>query len=307
MTDAPAVDVVIPVHNEQLDLATQRPAALRPPEAALPVHVPDHDRGQRQRPTRRSAIAEPARAPSIPEVRAVRLEQKGRGRALREVVVGQRRRRRRLHGRRPLDRPRRRCCRCVAPLLSGHSDVAIGTRLAPGLPRSSADRSASSSRAATTCCCATRSALRLQRRAVRLQGDPRATSPRALLPAGGGRGAGSSTPSCSCSPSATACASTRCPSTGSTTRARPWTSSTPRARTSRASGAWRGGSAPGPSPWPRCATARRPSRPAGRPTACSGSLRDSSSSAWPARWPTRACTGRCEPGCPPSGPTGWPC
>ena len=43
---------------------------------------------------------------------------------------------------------------------------------------------------------------------------------------------GSSTPSCWCSPSGRGCASTRFRSTGSTTRARPWTSSTRRARTS---------------------------------------------------------------------------
>ena len=44
----------------------------------------------------------------------------------------------------------------VAPLLSGHSDVAIGTRLARRVTRGRAARSASSSRAPTTCSCARR-------------------------------------------------------------------------------------------------------------------------------------------------------
>ena len=38
----------------------------------------------------------------------------------------------------------------VAPLLSGHSDVAIGTRLSRGVPGGARARSASSSPAATT-------------------------------------------------------------------------------------------------------------------------------------------------------------
>ena len=57
---------------------------------------------------------------------------------------------------------------------------------------------------------------RFSRRAVRLQGGARRRAPRACCRWSRTR-AGSSTPSCWCSPSATACASTRCPSTGSTT------------------------------------------------------------------------------------------
>ena len=42
----------------------------------------------------------------------------------------------------------------VAPLLSGHSDVAIGTRLARGRPRRARAQARAASRAATTCSCA---------------------------------------------------------------------------------------------------------------------------------------------------------
>jgi len=66
----------------------------------------------------------------------------------------------------------------VAPLLSGHSDLAIGTRLATARA-SCAGRSANSSRAATTTS-STRRCGRAQRCAVRLQGGP-ARRPRRLL------------------------------------------------------------------------------------------------------------------------------
>ncbi len=66
----------------------------------------------------------------------------------------------------------------VAPLLSGHSDVAIGTA-SPAARGSCAARSASSSRAATTCSCARPLRRAVLRRAVRLQGDPRRPRPRA--------------------------------------------------------------------------------------------------------------------------------
>ena len=120
----------------------------------------------------------------------------------------------------------------VAPLISGHSDLAIGTRLGrrsrvvrgakreiisrcynlilkSTLPADSPMPSAGSRRFAPTSrsgCC------------------PTSPTP-----------AGSSTPSCWCSPSAADCASTRCRSTGSTTRTAASTSSPPPPPTSRVS------------------------------------------------------------------------
>ena len=116
----------------------------------------------------------------------------------------------------------------VAPLLSGHSDVAIGTRLAPGRGWS-AGPSARSSRAATTCCCAPPSAPSSPTRSA---GSRRCAPTRPGSCCRWSRtGAGSSTPSCWCSPSGPGCASTRCRWTGSTTRTRGSTSSTPRSAT----------------------------------------------------------------------------
>ena len=62
-------------------------------------------------------------------MRAVRIEQPGRGGALRSVWAGSHGRGLRLHGRGPVHRPERVAAAGRA-LLSGHSEVAIGTRLA---------------------------------------------------------------------------------------------------------------------------------------------------------------------------------
>ena len=123
------LDVVIPVYNEETDL----PGCVRRLHAhmtrGLPVHVPDHDRGQRQH--RPHARGGHELAHDLPRVRVVHLPQKGRGRALAavwstsdapvlaymDVDLSTD-----LGGLLPL----------VAPLISGHSDVAIGTRLARG-------------------------------------------------------------------------------------------------------------------------------------------------------------------------------
>ena len=98
----------------------------------------------------------------------------------------------------------------VAPLLSGHSDLAIGTRLARG-SRGRARRQARDHLPLLQPAAARRrSAARVLRRPVRLQGDPRRPA-RASCCRWSRTPAGSSTPSCSCSPSAPGCASTRCP------------------------------------------------------------------------------------------------
>ena len=182
----------------------------------------------------------------------------------------------------------------VAPLISGHSDVAIGSRLS------------ASSRVVR----GPEARIRL----AQLQFDPpQACSVRAsrMRSAGSRRSAptwrssccrwsptpvGSSTPNCWSSPNGPGCASTRCPSTGSTTPTRGSTCCTPRSRTSRAAGGSAG-------PWPparcRCANCR-PASAASRwcpafPTAWSVSWCGSGSSAWQARWPTRCCTWCCIP------------
>jgi putative flippase GtrA len=126
---APVVDVVIPVYNE----ARQLEQSVRTVRAYLDERFPF---------TARVTIADNAShdgtweiaarlAAQIPGVRAVRLEQKGRGRALKaawnasdaavlaymDVDLATD-----LDAFLPL----------VAPLVSGHSDIAIGSRLAPG-------------------------------------------------------------------------------------------------------------------------------------------------------------------------------
>ncbi len=119
----------------------------------------------------------------------------------------------------------------VAPLLSGHSDLAIGTRLARGarVVRGPAPRG---HLAQLQPAAAGHAGRRVQRRPVRVQGHPRATRPARCCRCPRTPG-GSSTPSCWSWPSGPGCASTRCRSTGSTTPTRGSTSSPP--------------------PWPTCA------------------------------------------------------
>jgi putative flippase GtrA len=125
---APAVDVVVPVYNEEADLGP----SVRRLHAYLSTTFPF---------TWRITIADnastdatPAVAMSLAEelagVRVVRLEEKGRGRALRAVwsasdanVLA--------YMDVDLSTDLDALLPLVAPLLSGHSDVAIGSRLAP--------------------------------------------------------------------------------------------------------------------------------------------------------------------------------
>ena len=123
-----AVDIVVPVHNEAADLAA----------SVQRLHTVVHD----QLPfSCRITIADNASTDATPEiaraladrledVRFVRLPQKGRGRALRSVWASS-----------PgavlaymdvdLSTDLAALLPLLAPLLSGHSDVAIGTRLSP--------------------------------------------------------------------------------------------------------------------------------------------------------------------------------
>src|SRR6185436_11465992 len=125
----PDVEIVVPVHNEERGLAVSIRRLHRVLSAELPF-------------TWRLTIADNASTDATPavaaalttelvSVRRLRLEEKGRGRALRAawsasdaVVV--------CYMDVDLSTDLRALLPLVAPLLSGHSDLAIGTRLAHG-------------------------------------------------------------------------------------------------------------------------------------------------------------------------------
>ncbi|MEU9862000.1 bifunctional glycosyltransferase family 2/GtrA family protein [Streptomyces sp. NPDC047971] len=123
----PVLDVVIPVYNEEKDL---EPCVLRLHDHlsrtfpyGFRVTVADNAS------TDRTPEVAAALAATLPEVRSVRLEEKGRGRALRTVWS---------HSDAPvlaymdvdLSTDLNALLPLVAPLISGHSDLAIGSRLA---------------------------------------------------------------------------------------------------------------------------------------------------------------------------------
>ncbi len=185
----PQVEVVVPVYNEEAVLARSIGRLHRLLSGDFPfswrIVIADN--------ASTDATPRIAAAPGPPAARGpvLRLEEKGRGRALRtawsasdaEVVC---------YMDVDLSTDLRALLPLVAPLLSGHSDVSIGTRLARG-SRWSAGPSASSSRAPTTTCCA--------RRCAPASATPSAASrpSRAALPSCCPRSAtraGSSTPSC---------------------------------------------------------------------------------------------------------------
>ena len=122
---APLLDVVIPVHNEEVQLAASVRRVVAELETlpwTFQITIADNAS------TDQTPMIAHRLAREIPEVTAVHLEQKGRGRALKEVwtvsssavlvymdvdlSTG-------LDALMPL----------VAPLISGHSDLAIGSRL----------------------------------------------------------------------------------------------------------------------------------------------------------------------------------
>jgi putative flippase GtrA len=128
-TAAPAVDVVVPVHNEEADLepsVRRLRAYLRdrfPVTARITIVDNASTDGTR-------AIAE-ALERELPDVRAVHLPAKGRGGALARawldsdaLVLA--------YTDVDLSTDLDALLPLVAPLLSGHSDLAIGSRLAPG-------------------------------------------------------------------------------------------------------------------------------------------------------------------------------
>ena len=148
------------------------------------------------------ALARAPRRTSCREVRVLHLERKGRGRALRAAWGASERRRGRLHGRRPLDRPRRACetlarARCSRAAATSRS--ARGSRPAPQVTRSLAARAdlahlqPAAARWRCTSASPTPSAASRPRRSAVIAGAARG-GPRTR--------SGSSTPSCCTSPSA---------------------------------------------------------------------------------------------------------
>ncbi|MFJ1843189.1 glycosyltransferase [Streptomyces sp. NPDC088146] len=124
---APVLDVVVPVYNEEKDL---EPCVLRLHDHlartfpyAFRITVADNAS------TDRTPQVAAGLAAALPRVRSCRLEEKGRGRALRTVWS---------HSDAPvlaymdvdLSTDLNALLPLVAPLISGHSDLAIGSRLA---------------------------------------------------------------------------------------------------------------------------------------------------------------------------------
>src|ERR1700733_12344894 len=131
MNEIPEVDIVVPVRNEEHDLApgvTRLVGDLRD-DFPFTARVTIADNGSTD-PTR---LVARALAEAFPEVRAVHLELPGRGRALHEVWSSSDAE---LLAYMDVDLSTdlNALLPLVAPLLSGHSDIAIGTRLAHGPP-----------------------------------------------------------------------------------------------------------------------------------------------------------------------------
>ncbi|MBI1379172.1 MAG: glycosyltransferase [Frankiales bacterium] len=125
----PVLDVVVPVHNEQDDLVASIERLHAHLAASMPVtsRITIADNASTDR-TWELALDLERR---LPGVRAVHLDEKGRGRALRQVwshsdsdVLA--------YMDVDLSTDLAALLPLVAPLLSGHSDLAIGTRLARG-------------------------------------------------------------------------------------------------------------------------------------------------------------------------------
>jgi putative flippase GtrA len=123
----PAVDVVVPVYNEEVDLApsVRRLHAYLSDRFPFPWRITIADNASKDG----TPLVAAALAAELPGVRVVRLEKKGRGRALRTVwaasdadVLA--------YMDVDLSTDLDALLPLVAPLISGHSDLAIGSRLA---------------------------------------------------------------------------------------------------------------------------------------------------------------------------------
>lgn len=129
VTGAPAVDVVIPVFNEECDLAqnVRRLHAYLRDEFPFAARITIADNAS----TDGTCSVATKLADELPNIRPLHLNQKGRGRALAAAwltsdarVVA--------YMDVDLSTDLRALLPLVAPVLSGHSDVSIGSRLAPG-------------------------------------------------------------------------------------------------------------------------------------------------------------------------------
>ncbi|WP_089105744.1 dolichyl-phosphate beta-glucosyltransferase [Streptomyces hyaluromycini] len=127
--DEPVLDLAVPVFNEEADLepSVRRLHAYLRETFPYPFRITVADNAS----TDATPLIAARLAAELPEVEWIRLAEKGRGRALRAVwsastapVVG--------YLDVDLSTGLAALLPLVAPLLSGHSDLAIGTRLAPG-------------------------------------------------------------------------------------------------------------------------------------------------------------------------------
>jgi glycosyltransferase involved in cell wall biosynthesis len=129
MSEIPEVDIVIPVKNEEHDLAPSVTRLVAHLRDAFPftARVTIADNGS----TDRTWLVACSLAEAFPEVRAIHIDQPGRGRALQEVWSASDAE---LLAYMDVDLSTdlNALLPLVAPLLSGHSDIAIGTRLAHG-------------------------------------------------------------------------------------------------------------------------------------------------------------------------------
>jgi putative flippase GtrA len=125
----PHVDIVVPVRNEERDLApsVRRLVAYLRESFPFRAQVTIADNGS----TDATWVIADRLARELPEVRAVRMELPGRGRALR-AIWSQSEAEVLAYMDVDLSTDLNALLPLVAPLLSGHSDVAIGTRLARG-------------------------------------------------------------------------------------------------------------------------------------------------------------------------------
>jgi glycosyltransferase involved in cell wall biosynthesis len=125
----PLVEVVVPVHNEQRVLAASVTRLHRYLTASFPfpfrITIADNASTDRTWPLARELSAR------LPQVAAVHLDQKGRGRALRQVWGGSDAEVL-AYTDVDLSTDLAALLPLVAPLVSGHSDLAIGTRLHRG-------------------------------------------------------------------------------------------------------------------------------------------------------------------------------
>jgi glycosyltransferase involved in cell wall biosynthesis len=125
----PHVDIVVPVRNEERDLApsVRRLVAYLRESFPFRAQVTIADNGS----TDATWVIADRLARELPEVRAVHMELPGRGRALR-AIWSQSEAEVLAYMDVDLSTDLNALLPLMAPLLSGHSDLAIGTRLARG-------------------------------------------------------------------------------------------------------------------------------------------------------------------------------